>query len=268
MARAHVEDLHYRDVPLAEAADGPFAGAPWRVLSRDEETGALTALAELPAGYAVDQRLDRGYELLVLDGGLTLDGEAVGAGRYAYVPTGESARVEAAGPTRALIVIGAPGAGGGERIVVDPESMQWMVRVTEARTDTGFTEPILHVVKILRRDPVSGDVSGFSALPAGMGQVTAEWHDPADEGFMLRGDMIVLGPDGEPAEMVVGTYNWRPENARHLPKYTHTGNLRFFRATGGGFDGTVTVTYVDEPRWPQLLAAYQARFPFFGEQAS
>ncbi|MBB4664276.1 cupin domain-containing protein [Conexibacter arvalis] len=264
MARAHVEDLHYTDVPLEQAAAGPFAGAPWRVLSRDEETGAMTALVEAPAGYAVDQQLDAGCELLVLDGAVTIDGDEVAAGRYAYLPHGDSARLEATGATRLLAVIGAPGAGGGERSVVDPESMQWMVRVSEARTDSGFTEPILHVVKILRRDPVSGDVTGLSALPAGMGQVTAEWHDPADEGFMLRGDMLVLGPDGEPAEMVVGTYNWRPESARHLPKYTHTGNLRFFRATGGGFDGTVTVTYVDEPRWPAMLAAYQARFPFFG----
>jgi hypothetical protein len=76
--------------------------------------------------------------------------------------------------------------------------------------------------------------------------------------------MLALDPNGEPTEMVVGSYNWRPSDVRHLPKYSHTGNLRLFRTTGGaGWSGTLV--YDPEPRWPQMLADYRAKQTFFDD---
>jgi quercetin 2,3-dioxygenase len=68
--------------------------------------------AELALGRGeVEAPLDPGFEhaLVVLEGGLTLDGEEVVPGRLAYLRPGrERVRVAAAGPARALLVGGEP----------------------------------------------------------------------------------------------------------------------------------------------------------------
>lgn len=264
MPRPHIEAIHYTDVPAETVSEGPWAGASWHVVSRDDQDpGEFTAIATLPAGFSGEPESERGFEIFVLEGEITVGGEAVGTGRYAYAPHGHGGTpVAAESEATVYLAVLARNHGGGDFVVVDPETIPWNISITEG-IEEAPSGRVINIAKFLREDPVSNDVTGMSVMYPDSNQDCAEWHEAADEGFMLRGDMLALDPQGEPTEMVVGSYNWRPSNARHLPKYSHTGNMRLFRATGGsGWSGTLV--YDPEPRWPQMLAEYKAKFAYYG----
>ena len=263
MPRPHIEAIHYTDVNEEQVASGPFAGAAWHVLSRDDQdAGEFTAVARLAGGFSAEPGPERGYELFVLEGEVTVAGEPVATGRYAYVPAGSERRqVESTGGATVFIGFLREGNGGGDFVVVDPDTIPWNISITEGVKEAP-TGRVVNIAKFLREDPTNDDVTGMSVMFPESNQDCAEWHEAADEGFMLRGDMLALDPDGEPTEMVPGSYNWRPSNARHLPKYSHRGNLRLFRATGGG-GWSGKLVYDPEPRWPQMLAEYKAKHSYF-----
>lgn len=68
MARSHVEIVHSDEVaPKPFVAPGWPPGADLRLLSRDDETGALTGLLDLPAGWRQEPwSVDEGCRLLLM----------------------------------------------------------------------------------------------------------------------------------------------------------------------------------------------------------
>ncbi|MCY4087967.1 MAG: DUF4437 domain-containing protein [Actinomycetia bacterium] len=76
-----------------------LAGVSARLLSKDADGASMTVMAKLPAGWrAVEHADEATVELFVLEGGLAVNGEEVGAGGYVYLPrqTG-SAELRSAG---------------------------------------------------------------------------------------------------------------------------------------------------------------------------
>jgi hypothetical protein len=261
MPRPHIEAIHYTAAPL-EDAGGAWEGAKWHVLSRDDaDPGAITTVTELPKGFSAEPESDRSCEFFVLNGTVSVLGRTVGRGQYAYIPPSASdRRISAADGGTIYLWFGDRGAGGGEPLVVDPDTIPYGIH-TDEDVPQSREGRIVNIVKMLRRDPDSGDTVGMSVMYPGFNQDCAEGHPASDEGFMLRGDMLALDPRGNPTELIVGSYNWRPAHVRHLPKYSYYGNLRLFRAQGAAWDGKLD--YYEEPRWPEIVARYKSKHRFF-----
>jgi len=251
VARPHIEFIESGDVPFEEVADGAFASVPRRLLSLDEETGAWTGIVAFPAGSSVDLgALGRPIELFGLRGEISIDGETVGEGVYAYVPSGGTTGLRADHGADVLVMVEAQASAGGDGVqVVDTSTMRWAAPDLDADVPPGI------VIKLLRVDPESGDWTWVAGVAPGWQEERAEIHPTVEECLMLRGD-ILLGTRGT---MTSGSYFWRPGMVEHGPMFSRDGGLFFFRTKGGSMD----VTHVPVPGWKALVDEYVGREPYF-----
>jgi len=217
----HAPELPERELP----ASGWPAGVAARVLSLDDETGALTAVLRLPAGY---RRHEGHYpaesELLVLGGTLRIGDELRAFGHYEYAPAGatQPAWSTESGAELLLLVRGGrpdllPGAGPGGadgRIEHDTELMEWAISPIEG-------PPEGMVLKILRHVEVTGELTALCASVPLYDYPMLEFHDCIEEIYLLDGD-IRLGNSGL---MTAGSYLWRPPFVTHGPFFSRSGAL-------------------------------------------
>jgi hypothetical protein len=255
MGRPHIEFVRAADIePQSAAVPGPFAGCMERVLSRDDETSASTALVGMPPAWSGDlAAAGSPLELFVLEGRLELAGEQLGPGFYAYVPqtSGSSSPLSTSTAAHVLAMVEAPGSssGGGELLVKDTTAMRWAA--------SAFAEvPAGLVNKRLRDDPATGERTWVAACPPGWMETRAEVHPTVEESLTLRGD-ILLGRRGG---MTPGCYFWRPPMVPHGPMYSRGGAEFFFRTKGG----TLDVDYETVADWDALVEEYQAQEPLYG----
>jgi hypothetical protein len=260
MGRPHVEFIRSQDVePQPAARPGPFAGCLERVLSRDEQTSAFTALLSTPSGWASNLDAEGPIELFVLEGEFELGGQPVGAGCYAYLPPSAGPRrLSGRLPGHFLAMVEAPvetssgraGSSLGSVSVKDTREMRWAA--------SSFAEvPAGLVNKRLRDDPDTGERTWVAACPPGWMEERAEVHPTVEESLTLRGD-ILLGSRGA---MTPGCYFWRPPMVPHGPMYSRTGAEFFFRTKGGALE----VAYETVPEWDRLVDEYRGREQLYGE---
>jgi hypothetical protein len=255
LARAHIEFVDAFGLPEAEVVDGPFAGALGRRLSRDEETGAETALLQLDAGWSGELGGSRPTEIFVLGGALEIEGRAavLAPGMHAFCPTGAGARLSARERTLALVMQDDEAlAQAGEVTVVDPDELAWAPIGVEDGAPPG------PVIKQLRVDAVNGDWTYLVSIPPGWQDIQGEAHPTVQEGLVLRGDLLM----GRHGVMHPGCYYWRPAMIEHGPIFTYGGALCLFRTKGGSWE----VTYQDVPDWREIIGRYKDSRPFFEEQ--
>src|SRR5262249_46485718 len=161
-----------------QVADGPFAGAGERMLSRDDEGGDYTALVTLPAGWSSDVASDRPVELFVIEGELQIDGKAMRPGCYAYVPSGSSRGLLRAPERSSVLVMGGPGHARepDEPIeVIDQADLRYAhPGVASGSQSPDRAEGI--VLKLLREDPETKDWTWVSATVPGWMTPKAEVH--------------------------------------------------------------------------------------------
>ena len=251
MARPHIEFIESGDVPSEAVAEGPLAGTSRRLLSRDDETGAWTGIVAFPAGFSSDLGpLGRPVELFGLQGEVAVDGKELGAGAYAYVPSGGSRALTAAAGADVLVMVEPETAASADGVeVVDTSTRRWTPPGLDADVPPGI------VIKLLRVDPDSGDWTWVAGVAPGWQEERAEIHPTVEECLMLRGD-ILLGTRGT---MRAGSYFWRPGMVEHGPMFSRDGGLFFFRTKGGSMD----VTHVPVPGWKALVDEYVGREPYF-----
>ncbi|MBT0669236.1 hypothetical protein HT136_12770 [Novosphingobium profundi] len=230
MARAHIEFVQTQSLAWSPRADGALV----KVLSRDPATGEETALVRYRAGFTGAANRDEAgaEEFFVLSGTLEIDGRARGHHAYGFLPQGSGlgARHSARGADL-LVFRHAPGdrnaqAGRAEVLAHDTPAMEWDV----STYNPGLSHLRL-ARKVLRLGP--GD-SGRTFLLAGMPHglpraeaLPAEWHDHAEEMFMLQGTM--WAPEGCQRP---GAYFYRPPRIVHGPHVSRDGFFQIMRSPG------------------------------------
>lgn len=242
MGRPFIEFVQSQALPWQSGGLGARTGIESKVLSLDNETGALSALLRYPAGWSDDRshQLLVDEELFVLDGDLTIDGTRYTARTYAHLPGGlpRSLMSSSEGGVVLTFFSGEPEPVEREPSFEDPR----LVRFVDALAGdwgSGFHPrfPPGAGRKWLRRDPVDGEETWIlGTMPLRSGR-RAEKHPVVEEMYLLSGELV--GPLGV---MRAGAYFWRPPQEWHGPFGSLTGNLMLFRTKGG----PLSTVYEDE----------------------
>jgi hypothetical protein len=226
MTRGHVELAHAPQIPEEVLpASGWPSGPVVRILSRDEDTGAFSAVLSLPPGYRRHPgHLSADSELLVLGGSLRIGGDVRGLGYYEYAPASsdQEAWSTEGGVTLLFCARGGspdllPGRGSGAaeaRVMHDTERMDWMVSPVPG-------PPEGMVLKILRHVEATGELTALCSTVPAYDYPMLEFHDCVEEIYLIDGD-IWLGNSGL---MTAGSYLWRPPFVTHGPFFSQTGAL-------------------------------------------
>lgn len=250
MARPWVEFVQSQHIPW-QAHDlwGLRPGVEVRMLSRDPDDGAASMLVRYPAGYSIpaaDLRVDE--EFLVIDGGLTIDGQEYGHLGYAHLPAGYR-RGALTSPKGAVVLTFVAADPRQAASVADYNPARLVVRLDGYQVQyTGNFHPEFPPGagrKLLFNDPATGDATWLlGTLPVRWAE-RSEVHPTVEEMYLLGGEV-----HGNRGVMRPGAYFWRPPEIPHGPYGTLTGNLYFFRTKGGG----LSTNYVPPDRpfqwWP------------------
>ena len=281
MGRPHTEFIQSQALPWAPSPyGGRFAGTEVKMLSRDEATGAASLLVKYPSGFTRDEAeyLAADEELFVLDGAITINGQAYTQMCYAHLPAGFGRTATHSDGAIVLTFVSAePGTEAGEAPegLYDPSRLVQLVDVlntepsTDLRTlDVDQTDEMVESFSafahiLFREDPYSHDQTWLlAARPLWQGNVI-EIHPVVEEMYLVAGDMA-----GERGLMKAGAYFWRPPGLRHGPFGSKTGNLMFFRTQGGPLR-TEFLPGADVFTWtPEHKPVLPAEMAPYGQQAA
>lgn len=236
--RGHVEYVRVDDVPLASYALAPGAvGLRAAVLSRDPVGGAETTLVvasplwrwERPVALGAD------FEVLMIDGELTIAGRTLVAGDFLWVAAGTPLqRVES---PRGARFVWMP-AGALVATAVRPEAPPAVFRRVPTMPWTplpGFrgrtaSETVGGLaMKLLRQDAVTGAYTVVVRHAPGYADPRLEAHDTWEELLLLEGDYLM----GSTGVITAGAYIFRPGTLPHGPQATRTGAVWFARGEKG-----------------------------------
>lgn len=242
MSRDLVELAHAAAIePLPLELDGWPAGATIKPLSHDDETGALTAIVDLPAGWRrLPGAAEGDVELFVLAGGVRVGNALRGWGYYEFAPAGsrQPGWIVEQGCQLLLMARGSPGfAVGGStsvsgRIELVTETLPW------TETLIGGHPPGV-VMKVLRTVEETGETMLLESIVPRWDYPVIEYHSCAEELFLIEGD-IWLGNSGT---MLPGSYLYRPAYYTHGPFYARTGAVIL-----AWLEAAVDSVYIDDPR--------------------
>lgn len=248
-------NLHLRPLILAGLPPAEF-----KQLSFDEQTGARTLLATLPAGWTQPS----GYhsadlEIFVVDGGINVGDRPLGRYAYAYYPAGTAHSFGTKeGATVLLFWSGAPdyipaatSRAGAKPGAIDGIAYHDVPTTTPSALPKFRDEPIMKNspvhVKLLRSDPATGAATWIASAPGGYPIMSGEGHLPLwassrswEEGYMLAGDLTIA--ECLPQGQVAGTYApdgyfFRPAGIAHggLSQFSDSYSVWLYRSGPGAW---------------------------------
>jgi hypothetical protein len=217
VSREHNDFVDAGELHEEAVTDGPFAGARRRLLSRDEGSGAETALLSFEPGFSSELRgVDGPLELLVVAGELHLGASAIPREGWARTPrAGELGALSARTSAQALVMTDPSAPPEGDARIVDVRALPWRAGVRGG--PTGIAVKTLHEGTIVSL--VTANVARYHSGP--------EFHECPEELYVIEGD--VTGRNGT---MTAGSYFWRPEFITHGPYWSESGLLTFLRGHG------------------------------------
>lgn len=242
-------------------------GVEVKLLSRDAESGASTALLRYPPGWSMtDHWCDVDEELFLLSGDIALNGRRYTCHHYAYWPAGFIRRNFIAGPSGAMMIAcftGRPRLS--DQIEAAPdyaaEALVEQLDTFSLRWDQTNMDPnIAHLNAYRKNLRLAPDGGGRTYLLAGLpqgfpasGSEPLERHPHVEEMFMVAGDMpCSLGV------MRAGAYFWRPPMIWHGADCTLNGFLLFARTPGSN----VTISeWAKDPHPVSMTPKYRPSLP-------
>jgi len=244
MGRGHIEIIQASDVAPAEMpGSGWPPGARVRVLSHDRESGALTAVVTLPAGYRRGPgSLAHASDLFLISGTLRFGETLRAPGFFQYTPAHEGHEPWSASTDCELLLLSAgapdftpgdpaPGAPDGQ-INLDTERVPWSRGRHPGPPPGLFSKTLRHDAQTGARVFLCGCVRRYD-------YPMIEYHDCHEEAYHVAGDMRM----GTSGLMSPGSYFWRPPYITHGPFYSHDGMIALMTV-----DGPLVNHYVTDPR--------------------
>jgi hypothetical protein len=237
MPRPHLEFVQTQQLAWTTGLPGqPGIGAR-KPLSRDPDSGAVTALHRYPPGWrAALGAFASAEEVYVLDGSVTLGGRRLGAGGYAFLPAGVARDGDGseAGAVALVFHDAAPVEG-----PVDSGAVNGVVALettAELPWEAGAGDADLAHMrlgrKLLRDDPVREERTLLvsmspQAYPRTL-PAPRERHPCVEEVYLLAGDIV-----SEYGILHPGAYFWRPPMIAHGPHGSHGGAFMLVRFVEG-----------------------------------
>ena len=228
-------------------------GVDARLLSRDDEGASTTTMARLPAGWsAIESGEDATTEFFVLEGDLSINGEAVGAGGYAFIPRGAPGDTDLRSVAGAQVIVFS-------NVTMAPEHgtdvivrKLWKEPWNESVMPTAL-HGALH--KSLRLPDVGdGDVHGGPGgvvrvviLTPGFLDAREHVHEVWEEMLFLGGDLLM--PDR--GILAPGSYLGNPAEFWHAPMITQRASVMLLQTTA-----PIDMIIRDYPAGPEMAEAY------------
>lgn len=238
-----------------------------QVLSDDPQTGALTGVVHVPAGWSSDgsRASAAAMQLFVLEGELSIGPDVLLPGGYCYHPAGSAQGAwRAARSTRMLAIFeGAPafapaGAPPDPRALpsVDSWSLQWTDPLAASAPSEDYRTGVM--VKVLRVDPDTGSSTHLAGLLPGWFMPGLEVHPVYEENYCLSGDVhIGMVGDGPGYTMTEGVYLCRPPGIAHGPILSKNGNVNFCYT-----HGLLGIDYKPHPEGDALIRRHLHTYPW------
>ena len=257
MARPHLEFVQAQGLPWDTSPWSHLAGCQVKLLSRDPDDGAASAIVRFPTGWRapLPGHLACAQEIFLLEGGLELNGRRYEPDCYCAFPAGYRLSSLAAPPGAVALLFfdreprwaAGPGtvAAGDAGCPVelrDAFAMRWEPAAPGAAQAAPGQQ-----WKILRGTAESDAMTLLVCSPPHLHpprwRAAQAVHVGATELFLLAGDII-----GHAGRMCAGAYLWRPPGSSHGPYATRGGHLALVRTLGGPFLGRSTVHEVEIAR--------------------
>ena len=243
MAREHREIVCAADIGAEPVpGEGWPPGAELKRLSHDRETGAVSGVMSLPAGYRRGAGAQPpGSELFVLSGSVRIGASVRSTGFYEYTPAEAAQEPWVTEDDCELLFLSrgtpdfAPGAGSADNsgcIRLDTTRMPWVAGKVPGPPPGLFS-------KVLRHSRESGERVFLCACVRRYDYPLVEYHDCSEECYQISGDMRM----GTSGLMQPGSYFWRPPYISHGPFYSRGGMVALMTV-----DGPLLNHYVENPR--------------------
>lgn len=255
--RPHIEFIQAQLIPWRRIGhNAARPDAEYKFLSRDEETGACSAIIRYPPGWRRegDNRINAAEEFYVLDGELIVDDMTFSHDCYGYFPERYPHRSMST-PLGAVVLTffdSEPSTcvdvqqSDREPIRIDALHMPWDMSLNDPKlAHLGISR------KDLRTDPDTGERTFLSMVlphsePPGL-EGPQESHPVVEEAYIISGSLT--GPHGT---MAPGAYFWRPPGIPHGPFGTRWGCVSLIRFVGG--------KHVNE--WSETKAPFSFNAPY------
>jgi hypothetical protein len=244
MTRPLTEFIQAQRLPWqAEPLWPHLTGVAHRVLSRDDKTGALTALLRFPAGWVKNAAppCPMHEELYALDGAVSVNAVFFAADFYGFLPAGFPRQRATAPDGSVALAIYTPAT---SKDLLDYDHSRWEPRTDvfsaiwpAAEEQHGLDLAAHHArVRVLWSDPDGGGQTVIVGYPPVWQANTVETQDVDAEYYLLAGDCTVSGR----GTMTPGAYIWRPKGSTRVPMAAGTGTVFLIRTHGGPLAFTAT----------------------------
>jgi hypothetical protein len=234
--RKHVEFVRYDEIAWQslEIEDLPN-GLEIRILSEDLETGALSGILRVPAGwsFAEDFTSTAPEHLFLLKGDLQKGDFEYREQSYAFRPAGAPhGAMRSETGCEAIVMwdakftanIGEKGTTEGMIGKIDTIEQHW-----EPTIATGPAAGIK--VKRLREVSETGELTFICGIMPNWYERRPEHHPCVEESFKIFGDMNLNTNLGDKMIMREDCYFYRPPFIKHGPLYTRTGTMSLVRTS-------------------------------------